>query len=186
MPEGDYAMRLDSGLWRDILRVLKQLPQKVADQVVRPAAKKALQPILSTARSILKTRSTTGLLASSLGVVQRANRRRGTVYSIVGPMTGFKDPATGENPANIAHLVEFGTKPHLIAPKGQSGALKIKRGVGPAVYVEGAVRHPGARAKPFMRPAYDTKGREVVKIVEQEIGKSIMRRVKRFEKKGKP
>lgn len=53
---------------------------------------------------------------------QRSPYKRGQIY-----------------PRNYAHMVEFGTRPHSVAPKGSS------------------VRdpHPGARPKPFMRPAFD-------------------------------
>lgn len=186
MAESDYSMKLDRGLWVELTKVLEQLPQTVENQVVGGAAKKALDPVYRVARGILGARSgTTGTLGHSLGIVQKRNKRRGTVYTIVGPRTGYKNPETGENPVNIAHLVEFGTDPHLIAPKGAAGALKIKRGVGPTVIVEGAVHHPGAQAKPFMRPAYDAKGREVLSTMEAELEKGILRRVARFEKKGK-
>lgn len=42
-------------------------------------------------------------------------------------------------PRLYAHLVEFGSRPHSVAPKGSKMVLP----------------HPGARPKPFMRPAFD-------------------------------
>lgn len=53
-------------------------------------------------------------------------------------------------PKNYAHLVEFGTKPHEI---------RAKRGkfLGLPVGARKVVMHPGARPKPFLRPALAAK-----------------------------
>lgn len=45
-------------------------------------------------------------------------------------------------PRNYAHLVEFGTKPHPTTPKHKKADPKRRY-----------PRHPGAAAKPFLRPA---------------------------------
>lgn len=50
-----------------------------------------------------------------------------------------------------SHLVEFGTTPHVI--KRRSKRFKIVD-TNVARYTSGDVKHPGARKKPFMRPAY--------------------------------
>lgn len=47
----------------------------------------------------------------------------------------------------IAHLVEYGTAPHFQPRRG--------------------IMHPGARQKPFIRPAFDSKGPEALKIFSQ-------------------
>ncbi len=49
-----------------------------------------------------------------------------------------------EDPANIAHLVEFGTQSHALA-KGDVVKERIQKGD----------IHPGARPYPYMRPAWD-------------------------------
>jgi HK97 gp10 family phage protein len=72
-----------------------------------------------------------------------------------------------------AHLVEFGTQPHTITTKAKRilaalapGALTAK-----AFQVFGVkVQHPGARRRPFMRPAYDTKKEEALKTIAKELG----------------
>lgn len=46
------------------------------------------------------------------------------------------------------HLVEFGTRPHLIKIKTKSGKYRV-------------IKHPGSRKQPFMRPAFDNKSSEV-------------------------
>ncbi|MCW1844126.1 HK97-gp10 family putative phage morphogenesis protein [Prosthecomicrobium hirschii] len=63
---------------------------------------------------------------------------------------GFKGRAR-----KIAHLVEFGTKPHW-QPKWRGGWM-----------------HPGARAKPFMRSAFEAKKREVLDVFAKLCGQVI-------------
>jgi HK97 gp10 family phage protein len=62
----------------------------------------------------------------------------------------FKPSAARIFPRKYAHLAEFGTRPHSTAPKNLSKAKGAKGRRVPRL-------HPGAKAKPFMRPAYDTK-----------------------------
>jgi HK97 gp10 family phage protein len=61
----------------------------------------------------------------------------------------------GGNPKNpdyrLLHLSEFGTKPHKI----------------------GDWMHPGAKAEPFLRPAFEEKKDETIKILGEEIGPAI-------------
>ena len=174
----DYDMKLDRGLWGQVVRVLNELPTNVENQIVRPASSKAYKPIVQAAKAILGSRRRTGLLRKSIGLVQRT--RRGTVYTIVGPRTGFKDPETGENPVNIAHLVELGTKPHEIAPRQQSGVLAVKSPGGPTSYVSGAVQHPGAEAKPFIRPAWDAQRGQIMPTLEREMAAKIMQKAAKY------
>lgn len=76
----------------------------------------------------------TGQLRESLGVRVETNR------VIVGPS------------AKYAPYVEFGTKPHEIRAKN-AGALAFKVG-GNTVIVK-KVNHPGTKARPFVRPAFE-------------------------------
>jgi len=81
---------------------------------------------------------------------------KGAAVQIIGPAQGFKITYQGKprDPANYAHLVEFGTAKHLISPKGGKGAtgtLKIGQ-----THVVGSVQHPGFKKKPFLRPAFDS------------------------------
>ncbi len=55
----------------------------------------------------------------------------------------------------IAHLVEFGTRPHW-QPKRFGGVM-----------------HPGARAYPFFRPAYEAKKNEVLRVFGNQIWQII-------------
>lgn len=65
-----------------------------------------------------------------------------------------------------AFWIEYGTDPHEIKPKSKQ-ALTIEGGV------FARAKHPGARAKPFMRPALDETKNGVVRIMAREMEKDI-------------
>lgn len=86
----------------------------------------------------------TGSLKKSIGQKIKNYRGQKTVTGIIGARSKSYATAAGKrNPAYYAHLVEFGTAPH------RTGKRKsfLRRGKG---------RHPGSRAQPFMRPAWDS------------------------------
>jgi HK97 gp10 family phage protein len=58
----------------------------------------------------------------------------------------------------IAHLVEFGTAPHAQPRRG--------------------IMHPGARPKPFFRPAFDASKGGVFKLLGAGIERMIMRKMR--------
>lgn len=58
-----------------------------------------------------------------------------------------------ENIAPYGGYVEFGTKAHEIRPKNPGGVLVFKMN-GTTVYTK-KVNHPGTRAQPYVRPAFE-------------------------------
>lgn len=73
----------------------------------------------------------------------QGNRRPGAIaITLVGR------PNSAQAKAPHAHLVEFGTKPHVIIPRKRGGALQLRGGK-----IREWVAHPGAKPKPFFRPA---------------------------------
>ena len=86
-----------------------------------------------------------GALRASLGVRFEGDK------IVVGPDVPY------------ASYVEFGTAPHQIKPKTADGVLRFQVN-GQTVYAR-VVNHPGTRAQPFVRPAFDawvaTLGRDV-------------------------
>lgn len=77
----------------------------------------------------------TGELRESLSVRVEGDR------VLVGPTAGH------------AAYVEFGTAPHEIRPKKADGVLRWSQG-GNTYYAK-VVRHPGTKAQPFVRPAFE-------------------------------
>lgn len=72
-------------------------------------------------------------------------------------------------PRRYAHLVEFGTAPHSTA----RGAGKRSKKRSRRDEVRGGHLHPGAKPKPFMRPAFDEQSENAINIIAQEAGKQL-------------
>jgi HK97 gp10 family phage protein len=165
-----------------VLRALAALPNAVANRVLRKALEKVSRPVLDDARA--GAAKDTGALRRSMGRKAKTYRRTGTSVVVVGPRTkwqkvrkrgqegvkklagwarGFSDsPAV---PTQYAHLVEFGAAPH------QQSQLRI--------------RHPGARPKPFLRPAWDRHKDRVNAALRAEILAGIEREARKLAAKGK-
>lgn len=77
-----------------------------------------------------------------------------------------------------AHLIEFGTKPHALT-KGSSrdAARAQKRRKTHVLVVNGRpidgshVVHPGSKARPFLRPAYESEVGRIIKDVKKAVEK---------------
>lgn len=130
-------------------KLLDTLPSKVEANIMRGALRAGIKPILEEARQNVSVVS--GELRDGLKI---ATRKRG------GTMRGLLR-ATG-NHGYVAHWVEFGTQPHIIP-----GPLKLGN-----KWVKNA-KHPGARAKPFMRPALDSKKAQALLAVGEYIKRRL-------------
>lgn len=118
----------------DLQAALQALPVKIEKNVLRGALNAAGQVIRREAQQQVPVKS--GDLRKSIRV---ATRSKGGIVSAT--------IRAGDKTAFYAHMVEFGTASHKITAK-KGGLLAI--GVA-------SVQHPGARQKPFMRPAFDGK-----------------------------
>lgn len=126
----------------DLAKLLEQVAPKIERNIMRGALRAGARVILPVAKG--NVNSISGELAASL---KAGSTARG------GRVTGYVRTRHFR-----AKWVEFGTKPHRIKAKGfmadgrlWGGALALKIG-GRLVR---AVDHPGARPKPFLRPALD-------------------------------
>jgi HK97 gp10 family phage protein len=68
----------------------------------------------------------------------------------------------GDNDAFYARMVEFGTQRHIIKAR-KGGMLNING------RLVSQVDHPGARAKPFMRPAFAAKEGEALQEIKDAL-----------------
>lgn len=143
---------------KDLIRALDRLDDKAVRRVVRPAISKAMTPMLKDARRRAKEIGDNETISKSLGRRSKTYRGPGTTIQVIGPRKGFKDEETGHNPANTAHLSEFGTSPHITKP---------------------GVRHPGTKPVPFMRPAFDSTRAQSLKITIVEVRKNLLKVAKR-------
>lgn len=119
----------------ELNRFLDQLPVKMEANVLRGAMRAGMKEVLPVAQANIHNVS--GKLADGLKIGTR--RRNGQVTARLR--------AAGEH-AFIAPWLEFGTKPHVIAPN-EKKALAV---AGETVE---KVTHPGAKPHPFLRPALD-------------------------------
>jgi HK97 gp10 family phage protein len=116
----------------DALKQASQQSQMTTQQVLIMSANHILAEMES--RVPVKT----GTLRGSLAI------RVDTDKVIIGP---------NEQTAPYGGYVEFGTQPHEIKPKKPGGVLVFK--VGATTVFTKRVRHPGTKAQPYVRPAFE-------------------------------
>ncbi len=126
----------------ELQRYLDQVPAKIERNVLRSGLRAGMKVILPEARR--NVNSVSGLLAAGLKI--GTGSRGGKVFAYLR--------ARGKH-AYVAKWVEFGTKAHRISAKDK-GWLSFG-----GIFAK-SVRHPGARPKPFMRPALDSRAAAAV------------------------
>ncbi len=126
----------------DIQKFLDQLPAKLEANVMRGALRAGMKVVQPVAKS--NVHSVSGLLAAGLKVGTRA--RGGVVTAYL--------KSTGKH-GYLARWVEYGTAAHNIAAK-RGGWLSFM-----GVFAK-EVAHPGAKPRPFMRPALDSQAQNAV------------------------
>ena len=151
--------------------LLQTLPAKVEKNIMRGALRSGANVILEEARrnapvgpvsgTAKKKGAKPGDLLRSLRVSTRS--RKGAVSASV--KVGGSNKKTGAT-VFYAHMLEYGTRPHLIKAKP-----------GSAMNVNGRevkyVNHPGISPRPFMRPAADNKFSESVEAVQAYVRKRL-------------
>lgn len=135
---------------------LNKLAQSLGSKEVQDSLVKGAKPLIEQAKANVASHKDSGDLENSIGPIIGRGENVGTVT--VGPRRGKGKNAKGWH----AHLLEYGTAPHLIKAVNKK-ALKLAEGFA------ASVSHPGTPASPFMRPAWDAKHSEV----EKEIAKSL-------------
>ncbi|MBH8569359.1 HK97 gp10 family phage protein [Microvirga sp. STS02] len=136
----------------ELSQVLNGLSGKFGDQKVNEILRKAAAPMVREAKRLSSNADVTGETTKSIGIV--ANRSNNSIT--VGPRrgNGFK--------GYHAHLLEYGTAPHIIKAKAAGGLLRWAGGAAPQV------QHPGSAAQPFMRPAFDATGTGMVESIKDQ------------------
>lgn len=184
--------------FKELDQFLKQLPEKLQINVMRGAIRAAGRVYRDEARS--NVNSISGNLAKSIRVsakLDRANKTiRGTVkagkvtkQTLARRQKGQQQRVPG---VFYAHFVEFGTRPHLIKVPEDEKRINYRRSRKLGIVVRESlttinrrslkigsnftgptVMHPGARPKPFMRPAFDTQSRAAIKAAGEYIKKRL-------------
>lgn len=135
--EGDKAL----------MSALRSLPEKVRRKISLAAVRAGAKPVISAAASAAPRES--GRLQESIGAKTKAYRRGAeATIAVIGARKGFGGDYRGypRDPRYYSHMVEGGTRPHLL-PYLRIGGEIIRQWW----------RHPGARPKPFLAPAFDSQ-----------------------------
>lgn len=142
----------------DLVRLLTTLSDRTPD-IVNSALRKAGKQIVSIARGLTPIGRTHqerggihqgGTLRRDISVVLKGGRGRQR-YAVIGA----KHPGR-----YYLHLVEGGTSPHMVP------LVKQKE-------VVGAYQHPGAKAKPILKPAVEAAGPRAVEAFREALEKAI-------------
>lgn len=149
----------------ELERALMQLGKKVAKKVTKSAMSKARRVVVVDIRERVPVRH--GDLKRSIGAKRITRSRKQQATDVIGARSR-KRMLDGKpiNPANYAHIVEFGSKPHAIFPKA-GGMLSLPIGLRPYV------RHPGAKPQPFMRPAWRASAPKALSVFKREYAKGV-------------
>lgn len=148
-------------------KALGQLPVKLERTILRGGLRAAAKVIEAEAKR--RVPKVTGLLHDSIRVSAGA-KKSGKVYAHV------KAGGRKKGQAFYAHMVEFGTSRHVILPGGGTKAGKALAIAGRLIGAK--VDHPGARPRPFMRPALDTKAQKAIDEMAEYIRRRIDKAVK--------
>jgi HK97 gp10 family phage protein len=126
---------------REILAQFDSLPDKLQRRVLVKVFRSGGVVIRDLARG--KVRRLSGRLAKSIRVTVIRQRSSGWIAArvIAGRTVRKDDPF-------YAWMLEGGTKPHEIRPKGKKSLFIA------GLFAE-VVQHPGAAPRPFMRPALE-------------------------------
>jgi len=150
----------------ELFKALQDFPALLEQKIMRGAMRAGTSVMLHKAQEIVPRAPPSGSNAkrysAAMGDLMRSLRVR-TVAR------GGKVSATlvaGDKKAYYAHMVEFGTVAHHIAPKWAKAL-----GFGAAELA--GVDHPGARANPFMRITLDSQAAPAVQAVADYVAKRI-------------
>jgi HK97 gp10 family phage protein len=141
----------------ELKRALDDLPNKIQNNIMRGAMRAGAKVLAEeAARNI---HSVSGTLADSIRV---STRMKGD--TVVGRVVVGDKGKKGRASAFYARFVEFGTAAHVIKARAPNRMLAV--GVA-------QVQHPGARKKPFLRPALDSKGRDAVEAMREYVRRRL-------------
>lgn len=148
---------------KELEAALAELPKSTGKNVMRRVARKALEPVIAAAKPYAPWGK--GKLRKSLAVSTKLSKRQAS-------LARGQDRAEGKASITVyagatalphAHLMEFGTKNRVQKSTGRStGSVK---------------------PRPFMRPAWDAKKDEVLKIFRTDMWKEIEAAAQRLAKK---
>lgn len=139
---------------KELQEFLNQLPVKLENNVMKSALRAGARVIADEAKVLVPV-GDSGKLRESIRVSVRSRKGRVSASAKAGNKEAF-----------YYNWIEYGTAAHEIRPKN-----------GKSLFFSGLfselIDHPGARAKAFMRPAFDNKASEAIQAVGRMIGKRL-------------
>lgn len=165
-----------------LARALETLPARIEANVMRGAMRAGAKVIATDAKA--RVNRISGALADSIRYGVKLERAQGRIKAYVR--------AGGKGPAWYARLVESGTRAHLVSVREQDRPTRLTRRGVRAVsmrtlnrmvqrgslrigssFVGPVVQHPGARPKPFLRPALDARALDAVVAVREYVRRRL-------------
>lgn len=140
---------------KQLAEFLQQLPLKIEKNIMRAALRSGARVIANEAKTLVPTQ---------LGDLKRSIRTGSNAKK--GQVEGYA--RAGNKKAYYYRFVEYGTAAHIIKAGKNKQYLTFTAKDGKKVVKE-QVNHPGSIAKPYMRPALDSKGQEAVMAVTNKI-----------------
>ncbi len=167
-----------SGL-HEIKRHLKEMPKKLIAEVLNHASRAAAVVFARRARELCISDA----VRKTIRVLRMSGRLEVEQFTYVVT-------AGGKGKGRVAHLLEFGVKPHPIVPdlkwrkkknayavwaakrdeknrivgmvRTERAVLKLPKGYVSGSRKKGPLEHPGIAARAFMRPAFDLAHHEAI------------------------
>jgi HK97 gp10 family phage protein len=140
---------------KEIDKVLRELPKQMTHQILGAAHASAAKPLVERSK-LLAPEGPTGNLVDSLGIIKPNVKKANRIGEIiVGPRR------KGRYKGFAGHLVEYGTRKRRTKKGANRGVMK---------------------AKPFMMPAFNQTKGIVEKQIATEIGKVMVRTMRRYLK----
>lgn len=161
----------------DLDRVMKTLAPREANNVMRNAIMDVARDGRDEARK--NAPRLKGTLIKAI-FAQRRRGKRGLFSASIG-ITRGKD---AKNDAFYWHMVEYGTKAHVIPRRNKAGQIRsAKKALSFNGRVYRSVNHPGITAQPFMRPTYEKLKADLNRTYPNHIGKQVIRQIEKVSPK---
>jgi HK97 gp10 family phage protein len=154
---------------RELDELLRTLAPKIQKNIMRAALSAGARVIVKEAKQhapVGPTSSTNEAVYGGYpGALRDSVRLSSGVDKKGNPFASAKAGGMSKKGADAYYIqfVEFGTKPHVIRPRGKK---RLQLG---GHFIAGTVMHPGATGKPFMRPAADAAQAAAVAAVAAKI-----------------
>ena len=155
---------------KDLLKRLKTLPEKMQKRIITGGVRASAKPIIKDARSRIHNR--TGILAKSIGVTKRRSKNKNIIVYTVSPRV--KKVGTTAKPGTLEYKKTMGgyygrwVELGHFARKSKKEDDEKKKDKKKKDKKEEVKFIP---AKPFLKPAFETKGEEAIKAFKEYVKK---------------